>query len=225
MKARVAILAALPRELAPLVRDWPVRVPSRRDGSLICECDTAIAVCAGIGRERVGHALTLAEGRGLLSSIISVGYAGALRDTIVRNKAYWPKIVIDARTEESYVCQGGSGTLVTADRILNKRDKPLMASRWGADMVDMEAAEVAKLALLRSLPFRTLRVVSDEFHDALPDLNRFIDHRGGFRESAFAGHLMFHPWQMPNAIRLGRRSVEGSRTMAMALKSFLEHAN
>ncbi len=67
MKARIAIVAALPREIAPLVRDWPVRVSSHRDGTMICECDQAIAVCAGMGRERVEHALALAAGQGPLA--------------------------------------------------------------------------------------------------------------------------------------------------------------
>jgi adenosylhomocysteine nucleosidase len=223
MNPRVAVLAALPRELAPLVRDWPVRIVSRRDGSLIWECDRVIAVCAGMGRERVAHALTLAEGRGPLTSIISIGYAGALREDIVRNKIYWPGTVVDARTGERYQCEGGSGTLVTADHVLGHKEKMQWAQQWKADLVDMEAAAVAELALMRRLPFRTLRVVSDELGDVLPDLNRFIDTRGGFREVAFGGYLALHPWLIPNAIRLGGHSARGSQAMALALRAVLEH--
>lgn len=222
MNARIAILAALPRELAPLVRDWPVHIASSREGSSIWECDRAIAVCAGMGRERVAYALELAEGRGPMSSIVSVGYAGALRADIVRNTLYWPRNVIDAKTGDSYTCEGGEGTLVTADHVLGQEEKPKMAERWDADLVDMEAAAVAQLAQVRGLPFRTLRVVSDELGDVLPDLNRFIDRRGGFRETAFAGHLAAHPWSIPRAIRLARYSAEGSRAMARALREVLE---
>ena len=224
MNARIAILAALPRELAPLVRDWPVRLVSRPDRSSIWECERAIAVCAGMGPERVTHALALAEDHGPLTSIISVGYAGALRAGIERNTIYWPGKVIDARTGDSYNCNGGSGILVTTDRVLGHEEKPTIAERWGADLVDMEAAVVARLAQERGLPFRTLRVVSDELGDVLPDLNRFIDARGGFRETPFALHLALHPRMIPNAIRLGRHSAEGSRTLARALREVLEYA-
>ncbi len=221
MKARVAIVAALPREIAPLVRDWPVRVSSRRDGTMLCECDRAIAVCAGMGRERVEHALALAAGRGPLDSIISIGYAGALRSGVARNTIHWPAMVIDERTGNHYECEQGSGTLVTAGHVVGREEKPHMAERWNADLVDMEAAVVARLAAERGLPFRALKVVSDESAEALPDFNRFIDANGAFREAAFAGYLALHPWLIPNAIRMGRASAQGSQAMAEALRRVL----
>lgn len=224
MKARIAILAALPREIKPLVRDWPVRRRSRSDGSMIFECDRAIAVCAGMGRERVTNALTLAEVQGPIRSIISVGYAGALHSGIRKNIIYWPATVIDAETGERYECEGGSSTMVTADRILDREEKLQMAQRWNADLVDMEAATVARLAQTRGLSFRTLRAVSDEVGDVLPDLNRFIDARGGFRQAAFAFYIAFHPWLIPATIRLGRQSAQASQAMALALREVLERA-
>ncbi len=224
MKARIAILAALPRELAPLVRDWPVRKSSRRGGYMIAECDRAVAVCAGIGRERVMNALTLAAMQGPLHSIISVGYAGALRPGIGRNTIYWPATVIDARMGETYACECGIGTLVTVDHVLDHEEKPKIVERWSADLVDMEAAAVARLAKTRELPFRTLKIVSDEAADVLPDLNRFIDARGGFREVAFASYIARHPWSIPATIRLGRHSAQASQTIAQVLRGTLENA-
>ena len=224
MKARIAILAALPREIAPLIRDWPVRIESRRDGTLIAECDRAIAVCAGMGRERVAHALTLAEGRGTLSAVFSVGYAGAVRDHILRNTIYWPETVIDAESRERYACEGGSGTLVTVGHVLERGEKPEMAARWGADLIDMEAATVARLAQMRGVPFRTLKAVSDEVSDELPDLNSFIDARGAFRQAAFAFHLAAHPSMIPSAIRLGRNANRASQALSHALREVLERA-
>lgn len=225
MKARVAILAALPRELVPLVRDWPVRKASRRDGYTISECDRAIAVCAGMGRERAAHALTLAAMRGPLHSIVSVGYAGALRTGIGRNEIYWPATVIDARTGERYACEGGSGTLVTSDHVVAQKEKQQMSELWNADLVDMEAATLAQLARMRNLRFRTLKVVSDESGDTLPDLNRFIDARGGFREAAFSLYIARHPWMIPAAIRLGRNAAKASESIARALREDLKNTN
>jgi adenosylhomocysteine nucleosidase len=224
MKTRIAILAALPRELASLVRDWPSRRRSRRGGYMIAECDRAIAVCAGMGRERVAHALSLAAMEGPLDSIISVGYAGALRRGVERNTIYWPAIVVDARTGERYPCECGSGTLVSCDHVLTHKEKPEAAERWGADLVDMEAAAVARLARSRDLPFRTLKIVSDEVGDVLPDLNRFIDARGGFREVAFASYLVRHPGSIPAAVRLGRNSAQASQELAQVLRGVIKKA-
>lgn len=222
MNSRIAIVAALPREIEPLVRNWPARITSRRDGSMICECDRAIAVCAGMGRERVAHALALAETRGPVHSVISLGYAGALRAGIARNKIFWPRMVVDAATAERFDCEVGSGTLVTVDQVLGLKEKPQVAERWNADLVDMEAASVARVCQLRGMPFRTLKVVSDEAGDVLPDFNRFIDARGGFREAAFAWYLALHPGMIPNAIRMERHTVQASETMARAMSEVLE---
>ncbi len=224
MKTRIAILAALPREIAPLIRDWPVRIESRRDGTLIAECDKAIAVCAGMGRERVEYAAALAERQGSLSAIFSVGYAGAVRDGILRNTIYWPETVIDAESGERHSCDGGSGTLVTVGHVLERGEKREMAERWDADLVDMEAATVARLAQMRGVPFRTLKAVSDEVSDELPDLNSFIDARGAFRQAAFAFHLTSHPSMIPSAIRLGRNASRASQALSYALREVLEHA-
>lgn len=222
MKARIAIVAALPREIAPLVRDWPIHSRSRSEGWTIAENDRAIAMCAGIGRERAARALKLAEARGPLSSVFSVGYAGALRSGFSRNSIHWPSVVIDAKTGEQYACDKGSGMLVTMDHVVRQDEKRHLAERWNADLVDMEAATVARFAQMRGLTFRAVRVVSDEVGDALPDLNRFIDAQGGFRKLAFAANLALHPWKIPAAVRLGRDSAQASRNLAEALREVLE---
>jgi hypothetical protein len=38
----------------------------------------------------------------------------------------------------------------------------------------MEAAAIARLALMRGIPFYCIKGVSDGLHDQLPDFNRFI---------------------------------------------------
>ena len=191
---------------------------------MMAESDRAIAVCAGMGREAVTRSMALAETRGTLSMMISVGYAGALRPGIASGSLHWPAIVIDAQTEERFDCDRGSGTLLTVDSIVDAEEKMRYTSRWSADLVDMEAATVARWAQARHLPFRTLRAVSDEAGEKLPALNRFIDERGGFREYAFARHIALRPWLIPTAIRLGKHSGHASRAMANALRELLDEA-
>lgn len=224
MKPRIAILAALVREVAPLVRVWPVHSHSSADGWTVAENDRAITVCAGMGVQRVLYALELAEQRGSLSAIYSVGYAGALREGIKKASVHWPRLVIDLKTGAQYPCAGKEGTLVTADRVIDFAEKMQLANRWHADLVDMETAAVARLAQKRGLPFHSVRVVSDELGDALPDFNGFIDVHGGIRETAFAVHLAFHPSKIPSAVRFGRHSWQASLNLAAALRKELELA-
>lgn len=250
--ARTAILAALPREVALLVRGWTTnsstqakgglewatpykRVP-RPEGASVWESDRAIVACAGMGSERVTRALALAESRGRLDSIISVGYAGALRADMEPGKAYWPATVIDGQTGERFECNHGegtlagegvpvgNGTLVTMDHAVGRGEKLELAARWNADLVDMETAAVARLAKVRSLPFRALRAISDRVDDNVPDLAAFTDERGGLRESSFAMYVALHPWLIPTAIKLGRQSAQASQAIAQALQQILRQA-
>ncbi|MGO8718917.1 MAG: phosphorylase [Acidobacteriaceae bacterium] len=223
--SRIAILAALPREVAPLVRDWPIRIVSRGEGTSVWENDRAIVVCAGMGRERVTRALELAESRGQLDSIISVGYAGALRAGMQMDEAYWPGAVIDGQTGDRFECNDGKGALVTTDHAVSREEKLELAVRWNADLVDMEAATVARLAHMRDLPFRALRAVSDLVDDDVPDFGAFTDERGGFREGRFAMYVALHPWMVPTAVKLGKQSARASQAIAQALRQILRQAD
>lgn len=230
MKKRIAILAALPREVAPLVRNWPASMHFDNKSASLWECGNVIVVCAGMGRQRVTRALELAEAKAStesessLGAIFSVGYAGALHSGMATDTAYWPATVIDAQSGERFECDGGSGILVTSDHVVHATEKQKLVTRWNADLVDMEAAAVARLAEARKLPFRTLRVISDEAADKLPDLGRFADELGGFRETSFAIYLALHPWQIPAAIRMGMRAAQGSQLIAKTLRPICEQS-
>jgi adenosylhomocysteine nucleosidase len=221
---RIAILAALQREVAPLVRNWAAPVVTRADGTSLWENDHAIVVCAGMGRERVTRAFALAESRGPLDSVISVGYAGALRSGMRSDRVYWPAVVIDDATGERFACEDGQGILVTADHAVGRDEKPKLADKWQADLVDMEAAAVARLAKLRALPFRSLRAISDQVDDRLPDLSRFTNPQGGFQSASFAMYVALHPWLIPTTIRLGQQSTRASQAIAQALLQILRQA-
>jgi adenosylhomocysteine nucleosidase len=220
-QARFAILAALPREVAPLVRNWSVLLVSKTEGTSVWESDRAIVVCAGMGRDRITRALQLAETRGPLRAIISVGYAGALRAGMRTDGVYWPAIVIDGQTGERFACEDGEGVLVTVDHVVGRDQKPKLAAQWNADLVDMEAAAVARLAKERALPFRTVRAISDPVEDDLPDLSRFTDEQGGFQSTSFAMYVALHPWLIPATVKLGRQSARVSQAIAAALLQVL----
>lgn len=218
---RLAILAALPREIRPLVRDWPVHVRLRQEGAELWETEGVIAVCAGMGRERVKRALEIAESRANLHGIFSVGYAGALRPEISIAAVYRPALVIDAGSGERFEWLEGSAMLVTVDHVVDEKEKRVLAAQWNADLVDMEAAAVAGLACERGLPFRTLRAVSDGLTTRLPDMSRFTNEQGGILESALAWHLAWHPWQIPAALQVSRQTARASCALAEALAKVL----
>jgi nucleoside phosphorylase len=101
---RIAIIAAMPVELKPLTRGWR---HSRSNGVDLWRWSFDggewIAACAGAGVERAARALAEVEESGELDSVISTGWAGALRDELVSGQAYDVSCVIDAKTGERFL--------------------------------------------------------------------------------------------------------------------------
>ena len=98
---RVAIIAAMPGELAPFVHGWP---SSTRNGihfwALRSEDEEWIAACAGAGQAAATRAFAAIEDGGPISLAISVGWAGALRADLITRTAHSVAGVIDTRTGE-----------------------------------------------------------------------------------------------------------------------------
>ncbi len=101
---RSAIIAAMPAELKPLVRGWQ---HERRNSVDLWRWrfdeGEWIAACAGAGVDQAARAFAEVEKGGALDAVISVGWAGALRDDLAPGQAYRVSGVIDVRTGERFV--------------------------------------------------------------------------------------------------------------------------
>ncbi len=221
---RVAIIAAMPGELAPFVHGWP---SSTRDGirfwALRSEDEEWIAACAGAGQAAATRAFAAIENGGPISLAISVGWAGALRANLITRTAHSVAGVIDTRTGERFRCDAGCGDLwlATSPRVADEAEKLRLASAYNAALVDMEAAAVARLAAMRQIPFYAIKGISDGLHDRLPDFNPFIDANGQFQTSRFALHAALRPIYWPALMRMGENSKRAAQAIAEGLRTLL----
>ena len=221
---RVAIIAAMPGELKPLVEGWP---HSTRNGIHFWAQRTReeewIAACAGVGQTAATRAFAAIEDGGPIDLVFSVGWAGALRAQIAAGTAYNLAGVIDIRTGERFYCEAGAGGLwlVTSPRVAGRDEKRRMAATYDAALVDMEASAVARMAAMRDIPFYAIKGVSDGLNDRLPDFDPFLRPDGGFRLLSFALLSLLRPWYWPALIRMGENSRRASRNIENALRSFL----
>jgi adenosylhomocysteine nucleosidase len=221
---RTAIIAALPGELKPLVRNWP---HSARNGVQFWaqrnEEEEWIAACAGAGQAAATRAFAAIEDGGPIDLVISIGWAGALRDELPAGSAHNVAGIIDTKTGERFVCDAGAGELwlATSPRVADEREKLRLASAYKAALVDMEAAAIARLAAMREIPFYAIKGISDPLHAHLPDLNPFIDANGRFLTARFALWAMFRPGYWPALIRMGENSRRASQNIAESLLEFL----
>jgi adenosylhomocysteine nucleosidase len=194
---RVAIIAAMPGELKPLVRGWPhSRRGSIRFWAQRTEEEEWIAACAGAGQAAATRAFAAIEDGGPIDLVFSLGWAGALTADVTAGAAYNAAGVIDVRTGERFRCDAGAGErwLATSPIVADAPEKQRLASAYKADLVDMEAAALARLARMREIPFYCIKGVSDGIHEKLPDLNRFIRADGQFDLTGMILFSILRPW-------------------------------
>jgi len=222
---RIAIIAAMPAELKPLVRGWQ---HERRNGVHLWRFRSGenewIAACAGAGVDAATRAFAEAEKSGPIDEVISTGWAGALREELVPGQTYDVSTVIDARTGERFVTTGPPNDcwLVTNSRVADAAEKQRLASTYEAALVDMEAAGVARLARMRGIPFYCIKGISDGYSDHLPDFNRFISTDGQFQLLRFVFFALVRPWHWRALIRMGENSSKAARSIAASVLDLLD---
>jgi adenosylhomocysteine nucleosidase len=128
--------------------------------------------------------------------------------------------VIDAGTGEAYESGGTTGaTLLTAKAVVSLDGKRRLREQYLGDLVDMEAATVARLGVSRKLPFMAIKAVSDEFDFDLPGMERFVTGDGKFREAAFGMYLAVRPQLWKAAGQMGRTSALAADALCRELES------
>ncbi len=193
------IAAALMEELETALNLFSIRTKLKCPGIQLWTADRQNVpysfLKTGIGPERSSKALTMALRSLQPSSILVIGYAGALDDqfrsgdlAILRRVA---RLGVDedhrvalestnlaggwglARSSELFEIAGRANTPahicegVTSPYIIGESSqKRLLRGRFGVSVVDMETAELARVAASNSVPLACVRSVSDEVGDA-----------------------------------------------------------
>ena len=223
---RIGIIAALPGELKPLVRGWerqPTGVKGISVWTTVRGEDELIAVCGGMGWEAAIRSFSAAEFMGALDLVLSVGWVGALSVDVKTGECYVPSEIIDAQTGERFLLTDGDRRLrlVTTVQVADAHEKHRLRESYGAVMVDMEAAAVARLAQMRRIPVCCFKAVSDAPDATLPNLNAFIDAQGQMRMLSFLAHVAVRPRFWGSLLDLGRNSAAGAKVIAEKVNRFL----
>ena len=214
------IIAALPREVAPLVKGWKCeKLPGNRTVYLR---DNAVVACAGMGPAQVALAVSAARTLLPITELISVGLAGACDPALKIGDLVRPGVVIDRNTGERFLDEQHESVLVSTDAILSVAEKERLRVAYDAAAVDMEAATVARLARAHRLGFRAVKVISDTADFNMSDLAGFATEEGQFREGAFALHAAVRPWMWGRLIGLAKNSSRAVKALNEALRAELD---
>lgn len=220
--AKVAMVAALEREVDKLVRPWQAveRMHEGRDFKFF-ENGSSVLVCGGIGGEAARRATEAVIALYAPELVQSVGFAGGLDPNLKVGDIFLPSRVIDARDGSSLEMPAGCGVLVSADSVAGAKQKAKLAKSYGAQAVDMEAAAVARGAQARGVGFTAVKAISDEYNFAMPEMDRFFDGKGQFRKGRFVIFAAVRPWLWLRVIQLARNSAKASRTLCVELDRYI----
>jgi adenosylhomocysteine nucleosidase len=217
--SKTAIIAAMERELAPLVRGWKKGALSS-DGKTFTffENDSLVAVIAGIGCKNAALAASAVVEKFHPSTLMSVGLAGALIRSLKVGSVFTPNIVVDASDGAEYRCAADSsrisgGVLVSATEVAGAAAKKQLVQDFHALVVDMEAAGVAKIAQEANIDFRCVKAISDEADFAMPPMGKFLAAGGNFQAGKFAAWAAVRPWQWPRVAALARNSHRATKAL------------
>lgn len=171
----------------------------------------------GISRWAAGAALPPG------SLVVLAGVAGSLRDRPAPGEAVEVAAVTDVRGRVSVPeraltdlprvrCLSAGSPVGTPDA------KRAEAARDRADIVDLEAAEFARIATARGWRWHVVRGISDGHLDALPaGIEQWTDAEGRTRLGAVAAALLRRQATVGDLARIGRASSTAMRAVAAAL--------
>jgi len=233
------VAAALPEELAPIVRHFGHVVAERLEGHQVFHTDVCnprlVLAATGDGpRNAAKMAKVLCEAF-RPTAFVGVGVAGALTPAL---RPY--EVVASARLRNS------SGAIAPADGVLLSvatavgarpvtlistaapvvrlsEKKALLAQfpESGPVAVDMESAAWADAAAVAGVPFVAIRAITDGSEEELPNyLPNCLGTDGGIRRRAVLRAALARPSSIPELISLRRRVAICSRKLALFLSDF-----
>jgi adenosylhomocysteine nucleosidase len=215
---KVAIVAALEREVWPLVKDWQTAHKEHQGREFkFFEHENVVLVCGGIGAERARCAAEAIITLYTPTLIISAGFAGGLDQALRTGHALTPRLVIDAGDGSRSDSGTGEGVLVSFAAVADSEQKANLAQAYGADVVDMEAAAVSRCAQAHGIQFTACKVVSDSRDQRLPPVARFVASDGTFQSFRFLAHVAMRPWLWAGVGQLARNSSIAAQSLCKRL--------
>ena len=218
---KVAVIAALQQEIAPLVSGWERReLPHNGHTAVVYETSGAVAIAGGIGPHYARRAAELVFEIYRPAVFISTGFAGGLSPDHRIGDVIIASAVIDALHGANYPSFGRGGILVSTPGIAGAEEKRVLLERYSAEAVDLEAAAVAAFAQDQGLLFLAVKAISDESSDSLPPFSRFI-HDGRFDQRAFTRYALMRPWLWPRMVRIATEATYAAQQLCAELQQIL----
>jgi len=169
----VAVLAAMPNELRPLVRALSLR-RRRSDGPEVWTDSVGgirvVASTVGVGTSAAGAATDALLRSTTVDHVVVIGIAGALGPDPPVGGLVVPEVVLDGRSGRELrpaPVEGhpGHGTLHTSDEFILDPERLRRLRDAGVVALDMETAAIAEVCEAHGRPWSVVRAISDSAVD------------------------------------------------------------
>ena len=111
-------------------------------------------------------------------------------------------------------------TALTSDRVINStQEKKFLAQAYPATVIDMEGFTYLQTLADQGVSVAMLRIVSDDIHYDIPDLNHAIDQAGNIQTIPLIISILRQPRA---AIRLIRGSLQGLQVLKKVAEQLVE---
>ena len=220
---RIALLAPMRQELAPLVRVLALR---RAEAGLHVGATAGIELVAALAGIGMGSAAA-ATGRLLDAAkpdhVMVVGIAGGVDPAQPIGALIAPEVVVDAASGREHRPaplgdEAPRGRLVSSDRLVTDLAEAAALHESGVVGLDMETAAVAAVCERRGTPWSVFRAISDRVTDGTTDAGvlALAGPDGSGNPGAVARYLLARPWRIVRLARLARGSRLAAENAAAA---------
>jgi len=209
----------MPVEVAPLLNG----VKSEQvNGVDLFDLPNAVIAVGGIGEKFARRAAEVAIDHAQPKLLLSAGIVGAISPKLKVGDVGRIRQVVDVATGEIYpASDDGDWVLATSQDVSDVGEKHQLLTKFGADVVDMEAAAVAQVAQERGLQFAAIKSISDDAEFDMPPLNRFIDN-GKFDTRRFLIYVALHPRWWRTLGKIKKNSEIATGKLCEAVRHLIE---
>jgi adenosylhomocysteine nucleosidase len=215
----VAVVAAMRLELAPLLGKM---LPRRLNGVELFELEQVVVAVGGIGETCARHAAETVIEYAQPKLVLSAGIAGAVSPKLRVGDVGRIREVVDVATGDRYAAREGEWVLATSQDVSDAAEKRELLTKYGADVVDMEAAAIAQVAKERGLEFAAVKSISDDAGFAMPPLTRFIKRDGTFATGRFLLYVGLRPKWWSVVGRMRTNSAIASANLCREVEHLIE---
>lgn len=228
-QAPLGLIAAFSWEVRSLLRR---QNDVERDGSVYSfwlRGEPVRLAIAGMGAENSCRAARELLECGKVRGLVTLGFAGALADSLALGEILIADQVLDQQSRERFDCDGElfplggvrCGSLLSVPEVIASAvEKRRLAREWGAIAADMESAGVACAAAQAGVPFCAIKAITDTSEQSISiDFARCRSEHKGLSARKIVREAMRTPRGVRDLWRLAYGAHVAARSLAAALCS------